>query len=1084
VNSVGRGAAHSDVNPTQTIAKAKPRQSRAKRLLRGLFRWLRTALLLFLLIAAVLLLFFSRVGIPEFVKDRIILQARSKGLDVQFSRLRWRWSRGLVAENLQIKGTNESSAPQIFVEQAECPLSSSALKNFELKINSLRLRGGRLVWPLAVTNQPRRTVQFNDLDGQLFFHEDGGWELRSLHGEFHGIKLELTGTLDNARMLRQQQFPRPAKRGSASFAALLGEIESCASQLKFTGRPELRLRFNGDGKDLSTLRAHLYFSVPAMESRWGSGTNLVVSGQVIPSGNALEAPAATLKLTANKPLTAWGHAKSINLDLELKPLFLKANKPAVLSAANPPEFSDAATAGGTLAAMFLPTNVSLSIELARAETRWGESEHLLITTKSSSNPTNTSQPQMAITAAAQEIQSDWGRANNAQLATTLSISPTNHTSTWVGTDLRLYSVQTRWGDAQEMQVHAQGSLPPTNEFHLFQRELIWPERLENLPFEATANVRNIRSRQLAIESVALTLESQSRQLRLESSGRISEGEFALNGLLDTSNRELQFSGLSRVDPKKLSSLLSTNIQKWLTNSTFQTRPKLEARGRLVLPAWTNRPPEWTREVLPTISLAGEFSSAAGTVRGVSFASAQSPFSLTNLIWRMPRLTVTLPQGGLEAEYVSSLPSRDFYWRIHSQLDVAVAKPFLQNESARQGLDFFRFATPPSIDAEFRGRWGDTDRLDVQARVGATNFSFRGEAVKDCQTRLQYTNDVLRFTDSQIQREHGERGTASAISIDLREQKLYFTNGWSTLNPYVVARAVDNSALEAIGSYQFDSPPTVRVNGALDLKRNRYEDDLHFDISGHHFRWQEIRLPQLAGTVNWLGQTLTLTNVAGALQTGRLAGSAHFDFSALGGTEFSFAASVMGADLRELAASLGGKSNKVEGLFSAEFILTHGNAADPKSWQGHGQLDLRDGLLWDIPMFSVFSPVLNAFVPGLGNSRANEASATVLLTDGLFSSKDLEIRATMMRMELRGSVDLNRRVDARVEAELLRDVPAVGLVISKVFWPVTKLFEYKVSGTLAEPKAEPLYVLPKVLLMPFHPLKSLRELFSEQPKPAP
>jgi hypothetical protein len=61
------------------------------------------------------------------------------------------------------------------------------------------------------------------------------------------------------------------------------------------------------------------------------------------------------------------------------------------------------------------------------------------------------------------------------------------------------------------------------------------------------------------------------------------------------------------------------------------------------------------------------------------------------------------------------------------------------------------------------------------------------------------------------------------------------------------------------------------------------------------------------------------------------------------------------------------------------------------------------------------------------------------------------------------------------------LPAVGFVISKVFWPVTKIFEYKATGTLLEPKAEPLYVLPKILLMPFHPLKTLKGIFLEEPK---
>jgi hypothetical protein len=50
----------------------------------------------------------------------------------------------------------------------------------------------------------------------------------------------------------------------------------------------------------------------------------------------------------------------------------------------------------------------------------------------------------------------------------------------------------------------------------------------------------------------------------------------------------------------------------------------------------------------------------------------------------------------------------------------------------------------------------------------------------------------------------------------------------------------------------------------------------------------------------------------------------------------------------------------------------------------------------------------------------------------------------------------------------------------VFWPVTKLFEYKVTGTLSDPHPEPLYLLPKIVLMPFHPFRTLKDLFTEPP----
>ena len=90
----------------------------------------------------------------------------------------------------------------------------------------------------------------------------------------------------------------------------------------------------------------------------------------------------------------------------------------------------------------------------------------------------------------------------------------------------------------------------------------------------------------------------------------------------------------------------------------------------------------------------------------------------------------------------------------------------------------------------------------------------------------------------------------------------------------------------------------------------------------------------------------------------------------------------------------------------------------------------------------------------------------------------------MRMSFDCSVDFNGNVEATAEAELLRDVPAIGFIISKVLWPITKIFEYKVTGTLNHPQTEPLYVVPKLLLLPLQPFKMLKEALPESPKPPP
>src|SRR5258708_2948211 len=95
-----------------------PARSRAKRLIWALFRFVRMALVVLLLFALVLGLFLNKVGLPEFVKNRVIAQARASGLAVEFSRLRLLWYRGVVAENLHVQSTNEMAGPQLFVEEA------------------------------------------------------------------------------------------------------------------------------------------------------------------------------------------------------------------------------------------------------------------------------------------------------------------------------------------------------------------------------------------------------------------------------------------------------------------------------------------------------------------------------------------------------------------------------------------------------------------------------------------------------------------------------------------------------------------------------------------------------------------------------------------------------------------------------------------------------------------------------------------------------------------------------------------------------------------------------------------------------
>ena len=212
------------------------------------------------------------------------------------------------------------------------------------------------------------------------------------------------------------------------------------------------------------------------------------------------------------------------------------------------------------------------------------------------------------------------------------------------------------------------------------------------------------------------------------------------------------------------------------------------------------------------------------------------------------------------------------------------------------------------------------------------------------------------------------------------------------------------------------------------------------------------------------------------------GYAHFDFHPGRPTDYQFNLTATNALLHPLVADLFLNTNRLDGRLSGTLVITNASTADIQSWNGYGNLNLQDGLIWDIPIFGVFSGVLNTMVPGLGSSRASAGTCSYVITNGIIRSDDLDVRSTGTRLQYHGAVDFQGQVNARVEASILHDMPVVGPVVSTVLWPVTKLFEYKVSGTLGEPKLAPLYVVPKFLFLPFqlpfHPFRTLRALLPD------
>ena len=186
------------------------------------------------------------------------------------------------------------------------------------------------------------------------------------------------------------------------------------------------------------------------------------------------------------------------------------------------------------------------------------------------------------------------------------------------------------------------------------------------------------------------------------------------------------------------------------------------------------------------------------------------------------------------------------------------------------------------------------------------------------------------------------------------------------------------------------------------------------------------------------------------------------------------------DFNAMGRALWSPTNQLRGSLAGTVMVTRANSSDWRTWDGYGQMQLHNGMLWDAPIFGLVSMVLNTITPGLdmGNSRATDGAGRFAMTNGVIYTDSLEIRSLTMRVQYVGTVDLDQNVAARAKAQLLRNTPLVGSIVSSVLWPVSKAFECGITGTLDKPKITPIYIpFSGVLTAPLHPWRTMQDIFS-------
>jgi AsmA-like C-terminal region len=998
-------------------------QSRGWRRCRSLFRGMRLLVLMLVFLLVITGFVLHEFGLPGFLKRSLLDNLHARGVDLQFTRLRLRYYRGIVAENVRFgRADVPTNSPSLSAAEVEVKLNHAALRRFQFAVDGLIIREGKFTWPLAETNQPPRKLSVDKIQTQVRFLPNDLVQLDHFIASFAGAAVQLSGSVTNASAVRDWKiFQAQPQAQPVRVQEHLSKLANVIERTRLFDTPQLELTLHGDGRDPRSFDAQLSLTTLGAQTPWGTLTNGNLAVQLYPADRTNGAPRAEFRLLAGDARTRWGSLKRLRLDAQ-----------GAVDTADPD---------------LMHCQLELQTE---------------------------------------QFATKWVQATNAQFTARWAHSLTNAIPLDGETELRLAGPRTPWGEAEELRLNTRMDATATHGALQADASWAWWADLEPYALGWTCRLKGARAREFQVKEVTCGGSWRAPELTITNLySELYQGKLEGQAGLNVASRAFTFKGWADFDAHSLDPVLPAVARDFLSHCSWINPPLVHAEGGLTLPAWTDQHPDWNGEVFPTIWVKADFESGPSGFFTIPMMSCRSHVNYANLTWDVPDLVAVRREGQLRLKHTGSDRNGDFYFGVHSEIDPQALRPLpFMGTVGKQVLDTLALSQPPVVDVDVWGRWEVPERTGVRGYVTATNLAFRGEPVTRLEGGMQYTNRFLQVDHPRVER-NGRFASADEVRVDFATRRLYLTNGASTMELKAIFNPIGPVVERTLEPYHFLKPPTIRANGIIPL-RDDVPADAHFQVEGGPFRWQKFNLAHVSTGVHWVGQHLTLSEAQGSFYEGKLTGSALFTFRPDGGANFSFDTIITDAKLGSMMRDLFSPTNHLEGTLNAHLSISRADTEDPKSWFGRGQIDLHDGLIWDIPLFGVFSKPLDAISNGLGESRANEASATFTITNSIISSEDLKISSQFLTMKYRGEADFGGRVDALMEAEVGRKAPVVGPLLSTVLKPFAKIFEYKITGTLGQPRVEMRWWPAEMVLTPFqlifHPISTLRAIIPGQPPP--
>ena len=365
--------------------------------------------------------------------------------------------------------------------------------------------------------------------------------------------------------------------------------------------------------------------------------------------------------------------------------------------------------------------------------------------------------------------------------------------------------------------------------------------------------------------------------------------------------------------------------------------------------------------------------------------------------------------------------------------------------------------PPWVEAGFAGNYDTNLTLTVDAAVKARGFRRYGVDVRQGDSQVKvHLGGNREFVALYPLVVANNGGSAELnLTIDLNTSTVSFI-GTGNADPRDIMRAIDPVTRDFLNDYHIGGPVKYSARGFLNVT-NLDSCNIEVTAEAKSFGLPQFVADECSFEFRRTGRLTVVSNLQARIFGGTIAATIALEPISIS-TNIYFRANGTAdkVSFKDFARALTGRNNLPEGLvgelsgnINIEGMFEKGME---HTMNGTGNVKIRDGNLFQLPLFGQLSEMLARKIPGLGYVlRQDDASGSFNIIRGSVQTDALRIEGDILSLKAEGNYDIpSNQLAFDVELRFLRNKTWVGEVLQTILLPVTKLFRVRLKGSLDKP----------------------------------